>query len=62
HDYLHRFSFCCRYECVMSARERNKGLMSSKGYFKRAKTFGVMMLIAGVGMIIYYLLNLLFCG
>jgi len=40
----------------MSSKERNKGV-STKGYFKRAKAFGYLMLAVAVAYLIYYLVT-----
>lgn len=42
----------------MAARERSKGVMSTKGYFKRARAFGYLMLLVAVGYLLYYLYTL----
>lgn len=39
----------------MAARERSKGVMSTKGYFKRARTFGYLMVALAIGYLLYYL-------
>ena len=39
------------------SKEQNKGVMSSAGYFKRAKVFGYMMLIVAIGYLVYYLIE-----
>ena len=43
----------------MAARERSKGVMSTKGYFKRARAFGYLMVVAAIGYLLYYLYHLL---
>lgn len=39
----------------MAEADRHKDAMSTKGYFRRAKIFGYMMLVVGVGYLLYYL-------
>ncbi|HCM77197.1 MAG TPA: hypothetical protein DIS90_12490 [Cytophagales bacterium] len=46
----------CRVYWLMAAAERNKGV-STRGYFKRAKAFGYLMLIVAIGYLIYYLIT-----
>lgn len=46
----------------MSTGERGKGVMSYKGYLKRAKAFGIMMLLVVLGIIAYNVLTLFFWG
>jgi len=41
----------------MSSKERNKGV-STKGYFKRAKAFGYLMLAVAIAYLIYYLITI----
>lgn len=40
----------------MASKERNKGV-STKGYFKRAKIFGYMMVAVAIAYLIYYLIS-----
>lgn len=40
----------------MASKERNKGV-STKGYFKRAKAFGYLMLAVAIAYLIYYLIT-----
>ncbi|HRW98842.1 MAG TPA: hypothetical protein P5280_05095 [Cyclobacteriaceae bacterium] len=39
----------------MSASDRHKDALSTKGYFRRAKIFGYLMLIVALRYLIYYL-------
>ncbi|HNP95122.1 MAG TPA: hypothetical protein PKJ63_05820 [Cyclobacteriaceae bacterium] len=39
----------------MSTSDRHKDALSTKGYFRRAKIFGYLMLIVALGYLIYYL-------
>lgn len=40
----------------MTSRDRNRGV-STKGYYKRAKIFGYLMVAVAVAYIIYYLIS-----
>lgn len=40
----------------MTSKDRNKGV-STKGYFKRAKAFGYLMVAVAIAYLIYYLIS-----
>ncbi len=46
----------------MAPKSKSKGVMSSKSYFKRARAFGILMLIVGLGIVLYYLLTYFIWG